>query len=276
MASFHKPETPLVLEGDDAQRFLDASFVCLWPTVVTRVAPNHSFAVGVKWLPPEDISDFDPHIVWRHDFNPDGSVARLRVGIGKIVRHKEVILGAAVDVIVPSQCGLSARAAMAVCMDERLCYFRSLATRRIAFFTIAFSSSQSRIRRCKSRTSWSPGRRVPLPTNGRSGCCRPWVTPWCNVVSGMPQSRATSAIGFVRSVTHGTACALNAASYCVAIVCTSMGIRVSSPSSRCPWNRLTSKGNFRLVRIPTPKSVRKFYVATKQWMQAHRHAPPAL
>ena len=36
------------------------------------------------------------------------------------------------------------------------------------------------------------------------------------------------------------------------------------------------KGNFRLVRIPTPKSVRKFYVATKQWMQANRHAPPGL
>lgn len=36
------------------------------------------------------------------------------------------------------------------------------------------------------------------------------------------------------------------------------------------------KGNFRLVRIPTPKSIRKFYVATKQWMQANRHAPPAL
>ena len=38
----------------------------------------------------------------------------------------------------------------------------------------------------------------------------------------------------------------------------------------------SGKGNLRLVRIPTAKSVRKFYVATKQWMQANRHAPPAL
>lgn len=112
MASLHKPETPLILEGDDAQHFVEESFVSLWPTVVTWMAPNHSFVVGVKWLPPEEASAFDPHVVWRKDFNPDGSVARLRVGVGKIVRQKEIIRGNEIDVLVPTQCGLSARAAM--------------------------------------------------------------------------------------------------------------------------------------------------------------------
>ena len=37
----------------------------------------------------------------------------------------------------------------------------------------------------------------------------------------------------------------------------------------------TRQGRFRLVRIPTPKSVRKFYLAAKQWVQTHRHVPPA-
>jgi hypothetical protein len=36
------------------------------------------------------------------------------------------------------------------------------------------------------------------------------------------------------------------------------------------------RGHFHVVRIPTPKSVRKFYLATKAWMQANRHAPPVL
>ena len=36
------------------------------------------------------------------------------------------------------------------------------------------------------------------------------------------------------------------------------------------------RGHFHVVRIPSPKSVRKFYLATKAWMQANRHAPPAL
>jgi hypothetical protein len=36
------------------------------------------------------------------------------------------------------------------------------------------------------------------------------------------------------------------------------------------------RGHFQVVRIPTPKSVRKFYLATKLWMHAHRHAPPTV
>ena len=125
-------------------------------------------------------------------------------------------------------------------------HFTSDRWRRCAslFFKIAFSSSKSRIRRCKSRTSWSAGRSLPLPRNGRSGCYRTFFNHWCSVVSGMPKSRATSAIGFFSSVTHGTACVFNAASYFVAIEFTSVGVSVSSSSSRCPWNRLTSSRSF--------------------------------
>lgn len=38
----------------------------------------------------------------------------------------------------------------------------------------------------------------------------------------------------------------------------------------------TRRGHFQVVRIPTPKSVRKFYLATKAWLQANRHAPPTV
>ena len=90
-----------ILEGAEAQHFLDESFVYLWPSAVMWKSPDGAYKVGVKWLPPESPTDFDPHIVWRQDFDSNGLSVRLRIGIRS---------GGRID--DPIQCGLSARTAL--------------------------------------------------------------------------------------------------------------------------------------------------------------------
>ena len=64
------------------------------------------------------------------------------------------------------------------------------------FFKIAFSSSKSRMRFCKSRSSLSSGFRFPLPTKAWFGSSLYCATHPYNVFEEIPSSRAIWVMGF--------------------------------------------------------------------------------
>jgi hypothetical protein len=152
-------------------------------------------------------------------------------------------------------------------MSKHRCDFRSYATQRIAFFPIAWSSSTSCVRRCASRTSWSSSRSVPLATYGRLRCCRTMATHRCSVVSGMPKSRALQQSLLPFGAPWHCLC-FKGRTYFAAIVCTLVGMRVSSPSSRCPWNSLTSIAPVIERRAPLRRThwISSFF--TRTWARA--------
>ena len=102
--------------------------------------------------------------------------------------------------------------------------------------------------------------------------------------TGSPSNRSPSRL-FWHKMPHHAAFALTVADEKPRLL--PFGRRVWAQTRQAPRTRETfdflgfchvmgtsRRGHFYGVRIPTAKSVRKFYMAIKAWMQANRHAPP--